>query len=267
MKNLFLIVFILFVGIETYAQSNIQLAITYFNDKEYEKAEILFYDLYKQKKVAFYFDYYLDCLIFQQKFDLAERRINKEIRKSPQKLSLFVNLGYLKKQTNDIQEAEKQFKYVYKKLPKNKVQISQVGNTFMKRKEYEWAEKIYLKGNDFFENNYAMSLITVYSMQRKNDKLIETYLDYIENDYSKISYAQKSFKALMNNDINKEFSNLLEQKLISRIQQDKKDVISEILIWFYTVKLEYSKALIHARAMDIKNRENGVRVYNIGLKA
>jgi len=267
MKKLLLIVFAFFIGFEVFAQSDIQLAITYFNAKEYEKAEVLFYDLYKQKKIAFYFDYYLDCLIFQEKFDLAERRINKEIRKTPNNLVLYVNLGYLYKQTNNEQEAEKHFKYVLKKLPQNKVSISQIGNTFIKRKEYEWAEKVYLKGNEYFENNYTMSLISVYSMQRNNEKLIDTYLDYIENDYSKIDNAQKSFKILMNNDVNEEFSNLLEQKLIRKIQKDKKNTISEVLIWFYTVKSEYSKALIHAKALDLKNKENGVRIYKIGLKA
>lgn len=267
MKRISLIfAFILFSKL-IFSQSDIQLAISYFNNKEYDKAEIIFNNLYKKNKSSFYFDYYLDCLFNQQKYDKAEKRINKEIKKSSNDLILYVDLGYLKTLTNDKEEADKQYKYVVKNLSKNEMQISQVGNAFLKRKEYDWAEKVFEKGNEFFPEKFTTSLITVYSLQRKYDKLIDTYLDHVLIDNTQLGFVEKNFLSIMNNDVDNEFTNLLEQRLIMRIQKRRNETYNEILIWFYTEKLEYSKALIQAKALDIKNKENGVRVYRIGENA
>lgn len=267
MKRISLIFTIILFSKIIFSQSDIQLAINYFNNKEFDKAEVIFDDLYKQNKTSFYFDYYLDCLFNQQKYDLAEKRINREIKKTPDDLTLYVDLGYLKTLTNDKEEADKQYKYVIKNLQKNEMLISQVGNAFLKRNEYDWAQNVFEKGNEFFAGKFTTSLISVYSMQRKYDKLIDTYLDYVIVDNSQLGFVEKSFLSQMNIDINNEFTNLLEQKLIMRIQKNKNEVYNEILIWFYTEKLEYSKALIQSQALDIKNKENGVRVYRIGDNA
>ncbi len=267
MKKIVLLSIILFSVAISEAQSNIQLAINYFNSKEYDKAEILFDKLYKKNKSSFYFDYYIDCLINQGKYKYAEKRVKKEIKKTPDNLTLYVNLGYLMKQTNQSQESEKYYRYVLKKLPRNQTQISRIGNSFLKRREYDWAEKVYLKGNEFFPNRFTTSLITIYSIERNNNKLIDAYLDFVKNNYSQVGFVERNLKRQMNNDINNEFSKLLERKLIIRIQKQRKEIYNEILIWFYTEKLEYSKALIQAQALDRKNRENGVRIYRIGQNA
>ena len=250
-----------------YAQQDMQLAMKYYNAKEYDKAEVLFDKLYKQRKTKFYFDYYIDCLIFQEKFKEAEKRINKEIKKHPENLTFYIDLGYVKKKNGNENEAEKQYKYVLKNLPENINKIQQIANSFARKREYEWAEKVYLKGNNLFDDYFLQQLANIYALERKNELMIDTYLDYVRSQYSRLKTVKNVFKSYMQNDVNNNFSDLLEKKLIIRIQKTNNDIYTELLIWFYTEKADFTKALLQAEAIDRRKRENGVRVYNLGKTA
>jgi predicted Zn-dependent protease len=175
MQKLFLFfLFAIFMQV-AYAQQDMQLAMKYYNAKEYDKAEVLFDKLYKQRKTKFYFDYYIDCLIFQEKFKEAEKRINKEIKKHPENLTFYIDLGYVKKKNGNENEAEKQYKYVLKNLPENINKIQQIANSFARKREYEWAEKVYLKGNNLFDDYFLQQLANIYALERKNELMIDTY--------------------------------------------------------------------------------------------
>ncbi len=267
MRKIFIVLSFIFLIQFAYSQQDMQLAMKYYNAKEYDKAEVLFDKLYKQRQTKFYFDYYLDCLVFQEKFKEAEKRINKEIKKHPQDLTFYVDLGYVKKQKGDENEAEKQYKYVLKNLPKNKGQVQQIASSFTRKREYEWAEKVYIKGNELFKDEFLQQLANIYALERKNDLMIDAYLDYVKSQYSRINTVETVFKSYLSRDVNNEFANLLEKKLITRIQKTQNDIYSEILIWFYIQKSEFFKALIQAEALDRRNMENGVRVYKLGEKA
>lgn len=267
MKKFITIFILIIISYSAIAQQDMQIAMGYYNNKEYEKAEVLFDKLYKQRKSKFYFDYYLECLVFQEKFKEAEKRVEKEIKKNPNNLTFNIDLGYLKKQQGNESESEKEYKYVLKNLPNNKNQIIDIGNSFSRKKEYSWAEKTYIKGNELLDNEFLQYLANVYASQRNNEQMIETYLDYVNNDYSKMATVQNIFSSYLQHDVNNEFALLLQRSLVVRIQKKNNEVYEELLIWYYIKKSEYSNALIYAKALDKRNNENGVRVYRIGQKA
>ncbi len=268
MKKILLVIFPVILAISAYSQQDMQLAMQYFNSKEYEKAEPIFEKLYKQRKATFYFDYYVDCLIFQEKFKDAEKKIKKEINKNPNDYSFKITLGYLYRSEGKDDDAEKQYKNVYKNLPQNKQQIITIGNTLIRRKEYNWAEKVYEKGDEYFEGEFTQSLAMVYAYERKYDLMIEKYLDYVANDYTKKSTVQNIFLNYLKNDVNNEFATLLEHALIVRIQtRNSNQIFEELLIWYYLQKNNFSSALIYAKSLDKRNKENGVRVYKVGQAA
>ena len=239
----------------------------YFNSQEYNKAEVLFDKLYKQRNTKYYFDYYLECLIFQEKYDDARKRIKKEMRKNPNDLTFYIDLGYLEKKQGNNSEAQKQFQHVLDKIEGNRSLIINIGNSFVRKKEFDWAEKVYKKGNDLLDNIFLQYLANIYASQRKHEQMIETYLDYVGSDYSKISTVQNVFASNMQYDVNNEFANALQRSLLKRIQNNRNDVYEELLIWYYVEKTEFFNAFIYAKALDKRNKENGVRVFRIGKKA
>jgi len=262
--KLFISIFFLFsLSISIFAQQDAQLAMEYFNDKEFAKAESLFEKLYKSNNNKFYYEYFIDCLVEQKKFSEAEKSIQKEIKKNPADLTFYIDLGFVFKSQNNETEADKQFKYVLKNIPPDFNKIVQIGNSFIRRKEYSYAEKTYQRGNEFYSNQFLQYLANVYASQRKYYEMIETYLDYALNDYSKIKVLQDVFTSYMSFDVNNEFSDILQKSLILRVQKATNDVYDELLIWFYTQKTMYAEALIYAKAIDKRKKENGVRIINI----
>ncbi len=267
MKKILTLIFLSSIFNLAFSQS-MQLAMQYYNNEEYEKAEVIFENLYKKRKAIYYFDYYIDCLLLQEKFNLAERKTNREIRRNPKKIAFRVTLGYIYRKQNKDTQADNEFKSVYKNIGKNKPEIISVGNSLIRKNEYEWAEKIYITGEDFFPGEFLQSLANVYAYQRKYNLMVEKYLDFVELDYSKISTVKRIFKSYMNHDVNDEFTSILENSLIKRVQKrNNKDVFYELLIWFYLQKSNFYSALIYAKAIDKRNTENGVRVFRIGQKA
>ncbi|MBN2664336.1 MAG: hypothetical protein JXR68_11855 [Bacteroidales bacterium] len=269
MKKFLSTILLLLTTYVAFSQQDIQLAMEYFNAKEYDKAEVLFEKLYNQRNAIFYFDYYIDCLIYQEKFDLAERKIEKQIKRNPTDFSFRVSLGYLYRKQGKDADADKEFKNIYKDLPLTTQQIFSVGNSLTNKKEFDWAEKIFKKGEDEFPGTFLQSLANVYAHQRKNELMIQTYLDYAKDDVSKRSTVQNVFLNYLKYDVNDEFATILERTLLMRIQSagNSSQNYEEILIWFYLQRNNFLSAFIYAKSLDKRNSENGVRVYKVGQAA
>lgn len=249
------------------SQSDFELAMRYYNSKEYSKAEVLFERLYKERDAKYYFDYYLDCLIKEGKYKLAKKRIKRELRNDSRDVSFYVDLGYVQKEMGDYEGAQKSYKLAYKKLPADINIISTTGNSFFRYKEYEWAEKIFKKGESIYPGHFLMALVSVYAYERKYKEMINAYLMYLRMNPRQLGFVERSLKSYMRYDVNNEFSGILEQELIRNAQKKRGDLDFELLIWFYEEKTEFSKALLYAEVLDRRNKENGVRVYRVGQRA
>ena len=264
MKSLILILFLsLSVNIFAQQQDNFKLAMKYFESQEYDKASVLFDKLYKKRKSKYYFDYYIDCLINQKKYTKAEKRIKKEMKKRND-ITFYIDLGYVYEKEGKGKNAEKEYKYVLNNLKPDIGQIANISNSFIRRKKYDYAEKVLLKGNKWFNNRFWGSLIAVYSLSGNKEKMIDAYLNFVFYNNKQLAYVEKNFASFLRTDANNEFSKMLENKLLQKIQNNGSDIYYELLIWFYLQKQNYTKALIFAKSIDMRNGENGARIYKIG---
>lgn len=266
---LFIISLIIFSQVSAQNMSdNIRLAYKYYQEKEYEKAEILFGEIYKKTKVKIYFTYYTNCLIELSKFDLAEKQIKKELRKHKEDITFYVDLGYLYKKQNKLDLAEKQFNIAIKKVSYNRRSIITLANTFINRREYELAEKTYLEGQKKTSEDFNMELANIYAIQRKHELMIKQYLDMITVSTKKLGSIQNRLQFYINNDVNKEFSNLLKTELIKRIQKTTKTTsYNQMLVWLFMQQKEFSKALIQAKAIDKRINAPGKKIIELAKTA
>ena len=107
MKYFINIFLLLFFVISLTAQQNTQqnqiqtqsnLAIQYYNARDYEKAVPSLWNVYELTKNSAYFRYYLDCLIQLKRIDEAIRQIQDEIKsQKPAKPEFYIHWGYLLK--------------------------------------------------------------------------------------------------------------------------------------------------------------------------
>jgi len=154
LKILFLLVFAVLPGLELMAQpsTNEQLAIQYFQDKQFEKAALLFEDLYNAKPTPFLYDYYYNCLLELRDYKKAVKFVTKVIKKQPLNLGLNVDLGNIYLQENDGDKAKKQFDLAIKQMVEDKGQIIDLANSFLERHQDEYAMKTYEHGRKLMKN-------------------------------------------------------------------------------------------------------------------
>lgn len=246
------------------SQDNIQLAFSYYNNKEYEKASYLFEDLFKTSKSRTYFNYYINCLLLAEQYDKAEKSAKKQILSSKSDPCYRIILGNVYKQRQQPDKAQAEYDDVIKSLKPDRNSIIQITNQFISINESEYAEKTLLKAQESTGQDFSTELFSVYANSRNLKKMAETGLEIIDHDPSRIFSVENMFQIYINNDVNNEFYDILRSTLLQKIQQKPSSQYSEMMIWLFLQKKNFKSAAVQAKALDKRLNENGQRLISIG---
>ncbi len=262
----------LLISLNLFSQSNtgndIRLAHEYYRSKDYDKAEILFKKIFDKTQAKIYFSYYANCLIEQSKFDLAEKEIKKQIRKHRNNPSYLVDLGYLYKKQNFLEKANNQFEKALSRVYNNSSSVRSLASVFIQRQEYDYAEKTYLKGRNISSEDFRSELANLYAIQRQFEKMINEYLDLLDESIRNLSIVQNRMQNFLNRDINDEFSEILRKELLKRIQRSNSSIVfNKMMIWYYMQRKEFSKALFQEIAIDKRINSSGKRILDLAETA
>lgn len=264
----FLLLFSILFGQTIFSQKiaggDIRLAYQYYQNKDYDKAEVLFKKISEHTRAKIYYTYYINCLVEQGKFGIAEKSVKKQIRIHRNELSYFVDLGYLYKKQNLFEEAEKYYGKALKKVMNNSVSVRSLASAFLQRREYEYAEKTYLKGRKITNDDYRRELANLYAVQRKFDKMINEYLDWLNENNGNLTIVENRMQYFIDKDINDEFSDILRKELLKRIQKFNSSIVfNRMLVWYFMQRKEFSQALIQAKAIDKRINSSGKQILNL----
>ena len=257
-----LMIFITFYTLQ--AQNDLQLAISYYNQKQYEKAAPIFLRLYNQRHTKYYFDYYLRSLVNLKEYDKAERAIKRQIKRNPQQKSFLVDLAHIYELEGRRSEAEQLYKSVLNNPPHDRSQIVQVGNTLISYKKFDLAERFYLKVQKTTGQKFYNELYVVYTLTRNSEKLINLLLDWLEENPYNLTLIKARLQANINNDVNSEFTSLLEKKIQEKIDKTHDLSFYKLLVWLYLEEKKLTKALDVAMSLDRRLRGFGKEVFDVG---
>ncbi|MDA3816540.1 MAG: tetratricopeptide repeat protein [Prolixibacteraceae bacterium] len=276
MRNILIVIFLFLFTVPVQAQqkndeqqlSKSQLASRYYRDKEYEKARDLYLDLYENSSVNHYFNYYINCLVYLKNFDQAVKDLKKQIRKTND-VNLEITLGYVYKEMGNIEKSEETYNNVIDGLKPHRGTIINVGNSFFNRREFEFAEKTYLRGRELMpDEEFHNNLASVYGYQRNYDKMMNEYLALIQKDENQINRVQARIKSLLRYDFDSSLRETLKSEIIKSIQANP-DVTAynRMLIWFFTIEENYEQALRNAIALDRRTKSEGSNILNFARGA
>ncbi|MDP2113256.1 MAG: hypothetical protein Q8K69_04270, partial [Bacteroidota bacterium] len=182
MKTLVWIIFLLapvFVwGQNTDVQNMSILASQYYQNKEFSKAAELYGQLYANTKSEGYFNIYLDCLLGIPDFDKAEKEIRKGIRGNSADSYWYVQWGFLKKAQGQVAESEKMYEKAISLLSNNPATFQNLSNQFINRREFAYAEKVYVKGRAGNPGLFNYELGRIYYYLRNYDAMLNEYLEW-----------------------------------------------------------------------------------------
>ena len=269
MRKLLIIIFTIIVS-GLFAQKNTdeQLALQFFNNKEYDKAIIYYEKLYEKNSFSFYTNYF-KCLLYTKEYKKAEKIAKKQIKNIPQYVHIYLDLSDVYKAEGEEKKAIEQYEKAIKELPDDYNIISLLAHSFRNNKLYDYAIQTYNKAAKF--NNamypYFYEKADIYNEKGDVRAMINEYLDALEYRETELVNVQNNLQNSLGYDEEKGgFNNpILKQELQKRIQTDPEKIIfSEFLIFILTQQKDFDAAFTQSKALDKRQKEDGYRLMELG---
>lgn len=242
------------------------LARQYFLNNKYDKAAYYYDKLYRSSAGDdYYYSYLLQCYIQLQQYKTAEKLAEKQQKKFPDRPNYTVDMGYIYQVQGNQKKADKYFKQAIKDLPPNRQVIISVADAFEKIQDYDDALAVYNKAQKLLGyDNFNMQRARIYSLKGDYASMIDEYLDLLNLSPAYIQSVQNALQISLHPDLDGKKKAILRQELLKRVQKHPdKTVYAELLIWYYIQDKNFQGAFIRAKALDRRNKEDGLRIFTL----
>jgi predicted Zn-dependent protease len=270
MKQWSLILLLLSLTSSAFAQKGRDetLAVSYYQNGEYDKAAELYQSLWEKSNYApqFYTPLFSTYIILK-KFDEAEKVVKKEIKKYAQVPQYQIDLGYLYKSKGDLTKSKEVYEKVIKNIKASESDIREIAIAFKTYRESDYEIATYQKGEKIFKGNldFSYELAQAYFNKGDNVNAARFYIDNIEKSPSNTQQIKNLLQTTRDAD---KLLAEMETQLYTRIQEkpDNDDYI-DFLTWIYIQNKDFEGALVQMKALDKRKSEDGYRVLTIARMA
>ena len=278
-KQIFIFLLLTLVCISSYSQqvqllgpssnqtlTTEKLAIQYYEQKAFEKANIYFDELFN-KSAENWFSYYYKSLLAIKDYSKAEKITKKFLKEDKNNTFLYVRLGQIYK----LQNNEKKEKEFYDKAIKDLIafppHVQNLATAFVEAGQYSYALDSYQKGrNATPEYPYYFERAEVFKAMNDLKAMINELLDAIDFKESDIQLVKINLQnSLGYNEETGGFKNpLLKEELQKRIQKNPdKIAFIEFLIFVQLQQKDFYGAFIQSKSLDKRLNEDGQRMYEL----
>ena len=246
-------------------QNMANLAGKYYQDKEFGKAAELYEHLYSATKSEGYFNIYFDCLLGIPDFEKAEKAIKKGLRGNSSDSFWYLQWGYLKKIQGQMAESVKMYEKAISTLSENPTEYPNLANQFINRREYEYAEKVYLKAKATQNpGTYNYELARIYYYMRNYDLMLNEYLEWTKQKESNLEIVKSNLQSILSIDNDGEISKQLKNYILKRIQQEPAQLIyTRVLIWLFVQDKNFVAAARQAIALDKRTGTEDANIFDL----
>ena len=232
--------------------NKLQLANQYYRNKDYEKASVLYQEIYETAGSQYYFKMYLNCLLEMDAYDQAEKEIKKKLRSRRGDYGLYVQWGYLLKKQDLLDEAAKKFGQAIKMVPDSKADYIRLANDFLSRREFDYALKVYQQARKKLPGeSFHYELARVYLYERNYELMYDEYLELLKEDESRLGQVESSMSTAFRLDVDHTLRDRFRRALLKRIQKDPGIIVyNRLLIWLFMQEKQFAQALRQSIALD-----------------
>jgi len=228
------------------------LAGKYYQSGDFGKAADLYLKVYGISLQPAYFNIFLNCMVELKDFERAEKEIKKNLRGSQSKSELYVQLGYIQKLQGKDDDAKKSFDKALENVRHNKQSYISLANEFLSRSEYEYAERVYDKGEkDLPGEDFHLEMARIFMFQRNYGQMLDEYFSVLSLDENNLVNVQNSIVSALALDVDSSLNDLFRSKLLLQIRKEpQKLVFNRLLIWFFIQEKNFADALREQVALD-----------------
>jgi tetratricopeptide (TPR) repeat protein len=236
-------------------QINDKLARNFFNNKEYDKAADLYQQLYVDYRYYYYFSQYIECLIFLERFDEAEKDLKSFIKNdnTTNKWRSNVSLAYVLFRNNEKDKSDKILKKLINELPADKNVFIQVANEMRAKDFNEFAIMLYDRGSGISSMDYKFFMEKALAYQSMMDfgKATENYLLQLEEKPDDYEVVKSRMSYMLRYNVDDSVIDDMRFALLKKAQENRdNENFAELLVWFALQMKDYEIALDQEIALD-----------------
>lgn len=249
------------------AQMEVELAKQYFGQGEFEKAAELYAELHEaQPSNDYYLQRYLESLQRSERYDAAERAIRRALKADPTNMALYVQRGLnFEAQGND-DKAEKAYAEALKRLPAERFAVQKLANAYSRNAKYERAVEAYERGGELIGDDglFAYNLGALYQQLNDEENMVSNYLRALADKPQRLGSVQSILARYLDEDGYAR----VQRAILQALQGDPdNDTLTELLVWTYVQQGDYRSAMRQVRALDMRRREDGQRIFQLAQTA
>ncbi len=267
--NKFIILIALVFGAANgFAQNtDAQLAAYYYREGDFEKAAIYYERLYEKQPSDDNYDYLLQSYIALKNYKEAEKLAETQSKNNPAVYDYLVDIGQVIKLSGEDSKANKHFDKITKNIGSASIsQIIALGNAFAQISENDRALEVYYAGRKVQGKNYPFNFQIAQILGEKGDVegMIREYIEVLDVSAGYLQSVQNTLNRIIGFDTENKYTNALQAQLLEKVQKNpENNVYAEMLIWMYMQQNRFEAALIQAKAIDKRNKEDGNRLMKL----
>ena len=250
-----------------FAQSKNELANGLFEQNEFEKATIIYEELTDENpNQSFFYERYIQCLVKTSNQKKAIKFIRKKAKKSSDPLPLMIDECWiLSTEEKTSKEADNLFEFILGKINHDLETSMLAAELFERHNLNNFAIKILQTAESNFGENAEISntLANLYISNGQRIQAMERYMNLMI--HSNVEFEQ--FKQVFESNITDSADIVaLQQLLLTKIQENPYVTsLSEWLKWTFVKLQDWKNAFLYTKSIDIRLKEDGKRVYELGL--
>jgi tetratricopeptide (TPR) repeat protein len=249
-----------------------QLASQFYGNSEWLKAADLYEKLYEAKPVNFYYSQLLNCYLQLKDFKQADKLASRQLRRNPGNASYIVDQIWISEQAGDDSKARKAYDKLLKQFETQEDdRVKSLALALEARGKIDLAISAYLNARKSTARLYSfsMELARLYGKKGEVEKVLDEYLTLLTTQtFDYMQAIQDNIQDMLAIDADGVIAEQIRVKLLQEIQKRPDNLaISEVFIWYLVQRKDFEAALLQVKAIDKRNRENGVRVLELSRLA
>ena len=250
-----------------WAQMEVELAKQYFGQGEFEKAAELYAELHEaQPANDYYLQRYLESLQRAERYTEAERAVKRALKADPTNMALYVQRGLNYEAQGDQERADKTYAEALKRLPAERFAIQKLANAYSRNAKYELAVGAYERGGELLGDDrlFAYNLGALYQQLNDEERMVDNYLLALADKPQRLGSVQSILSRYLDDDGYAR----VQRAILRALQGDPdNDTLTELLVWTYVQQGDYRSAMRQVRALDMRRREDGQRIFRLAQTA
>jgi tetratricopeptide (TPR) repeat protein len=272
MKRICSLMFLLLVVATAFSQlpavnnTDEQLAAQYFRDREYDKAVLLYEELFDKQPTTLIYNNYLVCLLELEDFRKAERLVRAQIRQSPDAVRFEVDLGWVMERAGNTRQSRRHFDNLIANLPARLPAVNDLAAAFEQRNLTDRVLETFLHGRKLLGSGQPlhMQLAGVYERMADFKAMMNEYISYLEEYPAESDRVRGMLQDAIANDPNYARNEALRSVLLARTQSyPNNSMYSEMLLWLSIQQKDFRMALMQSRALDRRFQQDGDLVLEV----